>query len=129
MSTSGWARLSSSKFVFSCIAQFNSFNVRSSAKLSYTDAQKAIDGHILGDLVVAPEHSISAIVHDIKVLNGLAKQLRAVRFQDGAVSLSSKRLKFTLDESGRPVDCEQTENTDANNIVEEVCVSIIPELY
>ncbi|KIK48946.1 hypothetical protein CY34DRAFT_7939 [Suillus luteus UH-Slu-Lm8-n1] len=93
--------------------------IKSSAKLSYTDAQKAIDGHMLGDLVVAPEHSTLAIVHDIKVLNGLAKQLRATRFQDGAVSLSSKRLKFTLDENGRPVDCEQTENTDANNIVEE----------
>jgi protein SSD1 len=94
--------------------------IKSCAKLSYTDAQKAIDGHILGDLVVAPEHSTLAIIHDIKVLNGLAKQLRATRIQDGAVSLSSKRLKFTLDESGRPVDCEQTENTDANNIVEEL---------
>lgn len=100
----------------------NSFNVRSCAKLSYTEAQNAIDGHILGDLVVAPEHSTQAIVHDIKVLNGLAKQLRATRFQDGAVGLTSKHLKFTLDENGRPVDCEQTENTDANNIVEEVCV-------
>jgi protein SSD1 len=107
----------------------NSLNVRSCAKLSYTDAQKAIDGHILGDLVVAPEHSTLAIIHDIKVLNGLAKQLRATRIQDGAVSLSSKRLKFTLDESGRPVDCEQTENTDANNIVEEVCVQFALELY
>ncbi|KAG2367320.1 hypothetical protein BDR07DRAFT_1393656 [Suillus spraguei] len=93
--------------------------IKSSAKLSYTDAQKAIDSHILDDLVVAPEHSASAIVHDIKVLNDLAKQLRVSRFQNGAVSLSSKRLKFTLDESGRPVDCEQTQNSDANNIVEE----------
>lgn len=93
--------------------------IKSCAKLSYNDAQKAIDGHILGDLMVAPEHSTSAIVHDIKVLNDLAKQLRAMRIQDGAVSLSSKRLRFTLDENGRPVDCEQTENTDANNIVEE----------
>ncbi|KAG1719443.1 hypothetical protein EDD22DRAFT_1029230 [Suillus occidentalis] len=28
-------------------------------------------------------------------------------------------MVFTLDENGRPVDCEQTENTDANNIVKE----------
>jgi len=98
------------------------FNVRSSAKLSYGEAQRAIDGHILGDVLVAPEHSTSAIEHDIKILNELAKQLRAKRFQDGALSLSSARLQFTLDENGRPVDCEQTENSDANNMVEEVCV-------
>ncbi|KAG2738028.1 hypothetical protein P692DRAFT_20511912 [Suillus brevipes Sb2] len=43
-------------------------NVRSSAELSYSDAQKAIDGHILGDLVVTLAHSTSLIVQDIKVL-------------------------------------------------------------
>lgn len=32
----------------------------------------------------------SAIVHGIKVLNGLAKHLRAKYFQDNAVGLSSK---------------------------------------
>ncbi|KAG1891854.1 uncharacterized protein F5891DRAFT_1197315 [Suillus fuscotomentosus] len=53
--------------------------IKSCVKLSYTDAQKAIDGHILGDLVVAPERSTLAIIHDLKVLNGLAKQLRAAR--------------------------------------------------
>ncbi|OAX39304.1 hypothetical protein K503DRAFT_95748 [Rhizopogon vinicolor AM-OR11-026] len=30
--------------------------------------------------------------------------------------LSSMRLHFTLDDEKRPVDCEQTENTDANNL-------------
>jgi protein SSD1 len=98
------------------------FNVRSSAKLSYVEAQDAINGHNLGDVVVASEHSASAIEQDVRTLNGLAKQLRAKRFQDGAMNLSSTRLKFTLDESGHPVDCEQTENSDANNMVEEVCV-------
>jgi len=101
---------------------FVSFISRSSAKLSYGEAQKVINGHNIGDVVVASEHSASAIEHDIKILNNLAKQLRAKRFQDGAMSLSSTHLRFTLDEDGHPVDCEQTENIDANNLVEEVCV-------
>lgn len=97
-------------------------------KLSYAEAQKVIDGHNLGD-VVASEPSALSVEHDVKILNDLAKQLRAKRFQDGAMSLSSTSLKFTLDENGHPVDCEQTENNDANNMVEEVCVSIRSELY
>ena len=102
-----------------------SFYVRSSAKLSYTEAQTAIDGHHLGDVMVASEHSALAIEHDVKVLNDLAKQIRAKRFQDGAMGLSSTRLEFTLDEDGHPVDCGQTENNDANIMVEEVCASIL----
>lgn len=101
---------------------FVSFIARSSAKLSYGEAQNVIDGHNIGDVVVTSEHSASAIEHDVKILNNLAKQLRAKRFQDGAMSLSSTHLRFTLDEDGHPVDCEQTENIDANNLVEEVCV-------
>jgi len=93
--------------------------IKSSAKLSYAEAQRAIDGHDLGDVEVASEHCASAIEHDVKILNDLAKQLRVKRFQDGAMGLSSTSLKFTLDEDGRPVDCEQTENTDANNMIEE----------
>ncbi|KAH7926750.1 RNB-domain-containing protein [Leucogyrophana mollusca] len=93
--------------------------IKSAAKLSYTDAQKVIDGHLLSEVPVTPEHAASAIEHDIKVLNGLAKQLRARRFQDGALSLSSLRLHFTLDENGLPVDCSQYERADANELVEE----------
>ncbi|KAH7914175.1 SSD1 protein [Hygrophoropsis aurantiaca] len=93
--------------------------IRSAAKLSYADAQNVIDGHLLSEVPVAPEHAASAIEHDIKVLNSIAKQLRSRRFQDGALSLSSLRLSFELDENGLPVDCGQYETTDANELVEE----------
>lgn len=101
---------------------------RSAAKLSYANAQKAIDGHHLSDLVVTPEHSVSAIENDVKALDSLAKQLRAKRFQDGALSLSSSRLSFKLDENGLPTDCEQYEHTEANDLVEEVSNSFTPDM-
>ncbi|KAH7887691.1 SSD1 protein [Phlebopus sp. FC_14] len=96
--------------------------IKSAAKLSYADAQNIIDGHLLNDTVVVSEHSASAIEHDVKVLHGIAKQLRAKRFQDGALSLSSTRLTFTLDENGLPRDCEQAIHNEANELVEEFMV-------
>lgn len=95
---------------------------RSAAKLSYADAQKAIDGQSLNDLHVSSEHSSSAIEEDVRALHGIARQLRAKRHQDGALTLSSSRLSFTLDENGLPADCAQSESNDANDLVEEVCV-------
>ncbi|KAF9222020.1 RNB-domain-containing protein [Gyrodon lividus] len=96
--------------------------IKSAAKLSYADAKKAIDGHLLSDLVVAPEHSASAIEHDVRTLHSIARQLRAKRFQDGALSLSGSRLSFTLGENGLPTDCEQYDYTEANEVVEEFMI-------
>ncbi|KAI0068729.1 RNB-domain-containing protein, partial [Artomyces pyxidatus] len=94
--------------------------IKSAAKLSYSDAQNMIEGKILGDVVVTPEHDASALEHDIKTLDGLTKLLRARRFQNGALSLESPRLSFKLNEAGLPVDCSQHERTDANELVEEL---------
>ncbi|KAL4075813.1 SSD1 protein [Scleroderma citrinum] len=93
--------------------------IKSAAKLSYTDAQKVIDGHLLSDVVVTPEHSASAIEHDLKALHSLAQRLRAKRVQDGALMLDSDRPKFTLDDNGFPVDCEQSESNEAKELIEE----------
>ncbi|KAF8843134.1 RNB-domain-containing protein [Paxillus ammoniavirescens] len=96
--------------------------IKSAAKLSYADAKKAIDGHLLNDLVLAPEHSASAIEYDVRTLHSIAKQLRAKRFQDGALSLTDSRLSFALDENGLPKDCEQYDYTEANEVVEEFMI-------
>jgi protein SSD1 len=69
---------------------------------------------------IIPEHDAGDIEHDIKVLENLAKQLRAQRFANGALSLDSLRLSFKLNDNGLPVDCWQRERTDANELVEEV---------
>ncbi|KAI0660998.1 hypothetical protein C8Q70DRAFT_912537 [Cubamyces menziesii] len=93
--------------------------IKSAAKLSYNDAQAVIEGKPLGDVVVIPEHDAAGIAHDIKVLDDIAKQLRARRFQSGCVKTHSLRLKFKLDENGLPIDCGPYERTEAHNLIEE----------
>ncbi|KAJ7228625.1 SSD1 protein [Mycena pura] len=93
--------------------------IKSAAKLAYRDAQNVIDGKPLGPAAVTPDHSAADIEHDLKVLEGIAKMLRARRFANGTLSLNSLRLQFKLDANGMPVDCGQYERTDANELVEE----------
>lgn len=93
--------------------------VKSSAQLSYANAQDVIDGKIL-DIPVAPEHDASAIEHDIKFLYETAKVLRERRLKNGALFADLPKLVFTLDESGRPIDCNQSVSNDASSLVEEV---------
>ncbi|KAI0771610.1 hypothetical protein BD413DRAFT_625073 [Trametes elegans] len=93
--------------------------IKSAAKLSYNDVQGVIEGKSLGDVPVIPEHDAAGISHDIKVLDDIAKQLRARRFQNGCVKTHSLRLKFKLDENGLPIDCGPYERTEAHNLIEE----------
>lgn len=94
--------------------------IRSSAQLSYANAQDVIDGKILGGVPVGPEHDASAIEHDIRILHDIAQVLRERRFKNGALSVDSPKVAFTLDESGRPIDCDQSSSNDANELVQEV---------
>jgi len=97
--------------------------IKSSAQLSYANAQDAIDGKVLGGVPVAPEHDASAIEHDVKILHGIAKVLRERRVRSGALFTDTPRSAFTLDESGMPVDCGQSVPNDATSLVQEVLCS------
>jgi protein SSD1 len=94
--------------------------IRSSAQLSYANAQDVIDGKLLGGVPVAPEHDASAIEHDIKILHEIAQIFKERRFKNGCLSADIPKLSFVLDESGRPIDCDQSVSNDANALVEEV---------
>ncbi|KAF8076455.1 SSD1 protein [Lyophyllum atratum] len=93
--------------------------IKSAAKLSYQDAQNAIDGKGLGSVAVAPEHAALDLEHDVRNLQDLAKTLRAQRFENGTLALESLKLSFELDDNGLPADCGQYQRTDANFLVEE----------
>jgi hypothetical protein len=60
------------------------------------------------------------IAEDIKVLHNMAKQLRARRFENGALAFDSMRLTFELDDKGLPVDCGPYHRYEAHYLVEEV---------
>jgi len=98
----------------------------SAAKLAYAHAQKVIDGQGLNDVQIDAGHKAVDIENDIKILQSIAKKLRNQRFQNGALSLDSPSLSFKLDENGLPADCGQYERTEANTLIEEVCLCAIP---
>ena len=60
------------------------------------------------------------MAQDIRLLQNLAKKLRAQRFQNGTLSLENLELSFTLDDDGLPTDCGQYVRKDANIMIEEV---------
>ncbi|KZS97962.1 RNB-domain-containing protein [Sistotremastrum niveocremeum HHB9708] len=93
--------------------------IRSAAKLSYSHAQAVIDGKSLGDVPVGPEHDASAIERDIKTLFGMADRMRTRRFNNGALTMNSRRLNFNLDETGFPTDCSQYDRDEAHYLIEE----------
>jgi protein SSD1 len=88
--------------------------------LTYQDAQGVIDGKALGGVSIVPEHGAPAVEHDIKILEGLSKQMRTRRFHEGALAGDSYKLSFELDDNGLPVDCWQYERTAAHELIEEV---------
>ena len=94
--------------------------IKSSAQLSYANAQDVIDGKVLGGIPVAPEHDASEIEHDLRILHNIAKVLQERRFKNGALSTDTPKSTFILDESGRPIDCVQSISNDANSVVQEV---------
>ncbi|KAI9508940.1 SSD1 protein [Russula earlei] len=93
--------------------------IKSASNLSYGMVQGVLDGESLGNVSVVPEHEVSSVENDIKLLYELAKILRTRRFQNGALRLESPRLSFKLNNRGLPVDCLQSKNFEANSIVEE----------
>lgn len=103
--------------------------IRSSAQLSYATVQDVIDGKPLGGVPVAPEHDASAIKEDIKILHEIAQVFRKRRFKNGALSADAPKTSFILDESGRPIDCDQSDFNDANKLIQEVrCIHLFPRV-
>lgn len=96
---------------------------RSCAQLSYGDVQNVIDGSKL-DAEVDGDHQTSEVEEDIKNLHSLASKLRARRVAAGAVLSKKLKVKFSLDDNKRPIDCEPYETKEANHLVEEVSSSL-----
>ncbi|KAI8908112.1 hypothetical protein DFJ77DRAFT_503502 [Powellomyces hirtus] len=84
--------------------------IRSKASLTYDEAQARLDDTTANDPVTT----------GIKLLNALAKKLRAQRMEAGALTLASPEVRFKLEEDQQdPVDVELKELKDTNALVEE----------
>ncbi|GAA5825466.1 hypothetical protein JCM11251_006999 [Rhodosporidiobolus azoricus] len=94
--------------------------INSQVKLAYSDAQEVIEGRPL------PEHKITddaalreGVENDVKALAGIARHLRARRFDNGALRIDNVKVSFRLDEVGMPVDSHEFQRKEANELIEE----------
>ncbi|KAJ9110263.1 hypothetical protein QFC19_001666 [Naganishia cerealis] len=102
------------------VSYFGRYLSMSCVKLAYDDAQRVIEGNVIGDAkTVSQPHSVSAVEKDILLLHDLAKKLRARRFENGALKIDNVKLSFALDEDGRPIDCGAYVQREANALIEE----------
>ncbi|XP_054809171.1 exosome complex exonuclease RRP44 homolog A [Prosopis cineraria] len=90
--------------------KFTKSVIRSSAALSYVEAQARMDDRRLVD----------PLTTDLRNMNGLAKKMRLRRIERGALTLASAEVKFQIDtETHDPLDIGMYQIREANQMVEE----------
>lgn len=81
--------------------------INSDQRFTYDDAQKIIEG---GE---------GELKDEVLIMHGLAQQLRAKRFENGAIAFEKEEVKFRLDKEGNPIEVYLKEYKDSNKLVEE----------
>ncbi|XP_061371864.1 exosome complex exonuclease RRP44 homolog A-like [Gastrolobium bilobum] len=91
-------------------SRFTKSVIKSSAALSYVEAQARMDDSRLMD----------SLTTDLRNMNSLAKKMRLRRIERGALTLSSAEVKFQIDtETHDPLDIGMYQIREANQMVEE----------
>lgn len=81
--------------------------VHSDKRFAYEEAQLVI------------ETGEGPFAEELKVLNSIAKELRAGRYRKGAINFERVEVRFQLDEKGKPISVYFKESKEANNLIEE----------
>lgn len=81
--------------------------IHSNKRFSYEDAQKVLDT------------GKGELVHELSVLDSIAKELRIARARSGALMIDAPEVKFTLDEKGKPIGVSLKQHGDTNHLIEE----------
>jgi len=84
--------------------------IRSRARLSYGDVQRALDGH---------EPLARDLQHACETLMTLARALRARRFAVGALALEVPEVKAWVDAAGVPIRIERRPHLESHELIEE----------
>ena len=87
--------------------------IRSNYRLTYRQAQELLENSL--QLKVDSGQLREAL----QVLNGLAKQLRANRFRQGAINFETPEVHFRLDEHNEPIEIFFHNSLDTNHLIEE----------
>ena len=101
--------------------------IRSNYRLTYRQAQEMLENSLqfTVDSLQFTVDSLQLKVDSgqlreaLQVLNGLAKQLRANRFRQGAINFETPEVHFRLDEHNEPVEIFFHNSLDTNHLIEE----------
>ena len=113
------------RFALSCLMEINEEGkvvksdicksvIRVTQRMSYTDVNK-----ILNNLDEKVVKKYEKYINDFKLMESLAKILKARRLKDGYLNLDIPESKIVLDENGFAIDVKPYETTFANEIIEQ----------
>ncbi|KAH8416279.1 hypothetical protein KR222_002466, partial [Zaprionus bogoriensis] len=99
--------------------------INSCSQFAYEHAQKIIDNP--GEPFTEDDFpnilngfTVQDIVKRVAWLNGIARNMRKGRFDNGALSINNAKVRFTLDPlSGEPTGFEVEKQREANHMIEE----------
>lgn len=81
--------------------------IKSNRRFTYEEAQEII------------EKGEGEYAQELGVLNSLAKELRKMRYKDGALEFDRAEVRFEIDKDGHPTKVYFKESKDANKLIEE----------
>ena len=94
--------------------------IRSNYRLTYRQAQEMLENGLQFTVDSLQLKVDSGQLREaLQVLNGLAKQLRANRFRQGAINFETPEVHFRLDEHNEPVEIFFHNSLDTNHLIEE----------
>ena len=104
--------------------------INSNRRYTYEEVQEIIEKRPTpnpslygGALQTPPEGSLQGaeggLESAIFILNDLAQQLRAQRFNNGAINFDRVEVRFDIDEKGHPIGVHLKESKEAHQLIEE----------
>ena len=90
--------------------------INSDRRYTYEEVQAIIERQQRGTKEVLPGDEYT---NELMLLNGLAQQLRAQRFNNGAINFDRVEVRFDIDEKGHPVSVHLKESKEAHQLIEE----------
>ena len=90
--------------------------INSNRRYTYEEVQAIIERQQRGTKEVLPGDEYT---NELMLLNGLAQQLRAQRFNNGAINFDRVEVRFDIDETGHPIGVHLKESKEAHQLIEE----------
>lgn len=106
------------KFAFSAVFKMNNKGeikerwfgktlIESDKRFTYEEAQETLD------------KGEGLFYTELKTLDNLAKELRKVKFQNGAIDFETEEVRFVLDDKGKPIKVYKKERKDTHKLIED----------